>query len=306
MRNGLLIVSMVVLGILLGLAALCIVEQLCSSSKEGLFCKSMLGHPPWFLLSGIAATPVAILTWIWRKEAKDEDQRIKRLRLFTERYQNYATQLTNPRHEVQLGAIYGLGSLAGEDESGESKVSVGALLCTFLKSADRDPAEDIADGTPAPPDAVGPVMEPGCAAMRVLSEGKFEVNLSSVDLSATPLAKIELPDAQLRGANFSAAGLDGSDLAGADLTAAILFFANLHRANLKGAKLKRANLQGAMLEETDLSGADLTNANLKNVKLTGATIDVATNFSGVKYNESTVWPEGFLPPKSAVKKVGLY
>jgi len=47
------------------------------------------------------------------------------------------------------------------------------------------------------------------------------------------------------------------------------------------------DLEGANLYRTNLEGADLEGANLYRTNLTGA------NLSYIKYDESTVWPEGF-------------
>jgi hypothetical protein len=63
---------------------------------------------------------------------------------------------------------------------------------------------------------------------------------------------------------------------------------NLSGLNLRGADLRGAYLSGANLRGTDLSGADLNGADLS-----GAILE------GIKYDDLTVWPEGFTPPPSA-------
>lgn len=82
--------------------------------------------------------------------------------------------------------------------------------------------------------------------------------------------------------NFLACHLGGADLHKQDLSRAILGGANLNRANLSGA-----NLKGADLSAANLTGANLTGANLSGAKLVGA-----------KYNQETIWPEGFNPKKA--------
>jgi hypothetical protein len=76
-------------------------------------------------------------------------------------------------------------------------------------------------------------------------------------------------------------------------------------ANLQGADFTGANLSGA-----DLTGADLTDARFVGANLTGATLDYAflfgTDFSGARigratfadvlWDDSTVFPAGFVPP----------
>ena len=89
-----------------------------------------------------------------------------------------------------------------------------------------------------------------------------EDSFKGVDLRGVILRGVILRGADLRGANLRSADLGFSSLSGADLTWANLYDADLYGANLRGA---------------NLTGADLTGANLSNIK----------------YDESTVWPEGF-------------
>jgi hypothetical protein len=58
-----------------------------------------------------------------------------------------------------------------------------------------------------------------------------------------------------------------------------------------GAYLSGANLSGAKLRRAMLSRADLTSANLTGADLTGA------DLSGSLWDSSTIWPDGFIPPK---------
>ncbi len=100
------------------------------------------------------------------------------------------------------------------------------------------------------------------------------------------LSGANLSEADLSGANLREANLRGADLSGADLSGA-----NLSEANLSGADLYEANLREANLRGANLSGADLCGANLRGADLSGA------NLSGAKWNEYTIWPAGFEPPK---------
>ena len=49
-----------------------------------------------------------------------------------------------------------------------------------------------------------------------------------------------------------------------------------------GKEGKKADLEGSNLSGADLSGADLSGANLEDADLTN-----------IKYNDDTIWPEGF-------------
>jgi len=67
--------------------------------------------------------------------------------------------------------------------------------------------------------------------------------------------------------------------------------ANLREANLEGANLYGAYLYGANLEGANLEGANLEGADLRRANLRGA------NLEGAVWDEYTVWPKGYEPPK---------
>ena len=98
------------------------------------------------------------------------------------------------------------------------------------------------------------------------------------------LSYADLNRADLLQANLQRANLEGTNLQEADLRLANLQEAKLWYADLQEAKLGHANLQGAFLWYANLQGADLGHANLQ----------------GAKYNNATIWPEGFIPPPEAV------
>ncbi len=98
--------------------------------------------------------------------------------------------------------------------------------------------------------------------------------LAGADMHHVELGLVDLSFADLSGANLSRAGLGGTSLVAA----------NLRGANLADAYLHCANLFLAHLEGADLSGADLSSANLKDVD----------------WDETTVWPDGFVPPEKRV------
>jgi len=84
----------------------------------------------------------------------------------------------------------------------------------------------------------------------------------------------DLRGADLTGADLFEADLTGADLFGADLTGAELRHANLRHANLRHANLRHAKLRGWLLGGLEMSSADLRHA---------------------KYNEHTLFPDGFDP-----------
>ena len=140
------------------------------------------------------------------------------------------------------------------------------------------------------------------------------------------LQAIDLSKANLRGAQLQQADLAGATLTGADLSEADLLGANLAQTNLWGscltrANLREANLSGANLQEVDLTrawllGTDLSETNLRKANLAGAILENVSranlskvinpveanirerhsiNLQGAKYDQDTIWPEGFDP-----------
>jgi hypothetical protein len=76
---------------------------------------------------------------------------------------------------------------------------------------------------------------------------------------------------------------------------------NLEGANLEGANLwiawmKDTNLEGANLKGTNLEGANLSGTNLSSANLSGSIgIKEVYFLKPYKYDENTIWPEGFKP-----------
>ena len=129
----------------------------------------------------------------------------------------------------------------------------------------------------------------------ILENTRFARQLSLMDgpkpLSGLNLRGAELPTLNLSRANLARADLTEANLAEADLTDAGLIGADLTNARLTEADLSGAKLFGAALTNADLTWADLTGADLTDVHITrlyeGETI------SGLCYDSSTVWPEGY-------------
>ena len=94
--------------------------------------------------------------------------------------------------------------------------------------------------------------------------------------------------------DFAKSDLSYTDLSNGNLENADFSHTKLSNANLSGANLKNANLSHAILLKADLSGADLSGATLLNAALND------TNFSEVKYNSTTKFPEDFSPEDSGL------
>jgi hypothetical protein len=120
-------------------------------------------------------------------------------------------------------------------------------------------------------------------------------NLWGFDFGGADLSGANLAGSDLAWASLTAAGLVGANLANANLMGADFVDADCSRADLSGADLTRANLRGTNLTGADLSGAYLAVTNLAGADLTGADLD-STVMIGVRYDDTTRWPDGFDPP----------
>lgn len=157
--------------------------------------------------------------------------------------------------------------------------------------------------------------------------------LSYTDMSYTDLSYVDLQGAELRASYLVEANMEASHLEWADLSGSRMHRANLYRANLIGsilidavlkeANLAEATLNGAILQKADLtranltqadmnwvdfSQANLTEANLQRARLGWAKLTDANlagaNLVGARYNEHTIWPEGFMPDEAGCINVG--
>lgn len=138
------------------------------------------------------------------------------------------------------------------------------------------------------------------------------VNLSSCDFSQTKFFYTSFQEASLRNANlqecefrecsFNFTDFEGANLSKTNLSQSILISANLSHANLTEANLSGIDLSGsnplkgnvALLRNACLMGATLDGAHLFSADLSGAKLNDAT-LKEVKYNELTIWPEGYDP-----------
>jgi uncharacterized protein YjbI with pentapeptide repeats len=135
------------------------------------------------------------------------------------------------------------------------------------------------------------------------------VPLSNAELSNADLRGKDLRRANLRGGKLINAELQGANLSGANLSEADLLLAELSGADLRHANLLGANLAGAILPQANLSGADLRGAILDHAELSGADLQDAdlsytdlhlAILENIRYNSRTKFPQGFVPPPSAI------
>lgn len=144
-----------------------------------------------------------------------------------------------------------------------------------------------------------------------------KVNLKNADLHDTDLSNADLSysnlnNANLRGSELHRTNLSNTDLRGAELGETMLEEANMYHANMRGANLYSANLREADLEKAILNEANLNEAFLVNahihltdmmsVSLGGANL-TGTDLENIfltwsKYDDTTIWPDGFDPAKA--------
>jgi uncharacterized protein YjbI with pentapeptide repeats len=132
-----------------------------------------------------------------------------------------------------------------------------------------------------------------------------QLDLSNADMAEWDLARTNLKDTVLASADLTRADLQVADLRNADLSKVLATGANLtdtdcdsadfsagelsdtsfSGANLTRTRIGRANLRGAVFTRVSLQGADLRGTELSDV-----------TFREVRYDASTQWPSGFIPP----------
>lgn len=127
----------------------------------------------------------------------------------------------------------------------------------------------------------------------IVGRSLLRANLEELRLQDANLDKVKLVNAKLRNAKFGSVSLREARLNLADLANATLF-----DVNLTGADLGWANLQQARLINVNLTNAVLIETNLLGTNLSHTILNGA-NLIGAKYNNSTKWPQGFVPPPEA-------
>jgi hypothetical protein len=216
-----------------------------------------------------------------------------------DRFTKSVEQLGSEKVDVRLGGIYSLERIA-RDSSGDRPV-VFEVLGAFVRSHSPVAPEcrptsrrKYLNSPTLPVDIQAAVTVIG---RRMVSENE-QIELRDTCLYGVLAERADLSYAMLADANLTDGLLDNANLTGAILIQANLTRAFLLDANLTDADLPNANLTKAILPNANLTNADLRYADLTGADLTGANLTNA-NLSGVYYEDSTVWPQGFVPPPSA-------
>ena len=80
-----------------------------------------------------------------------------------------------------------------------------------------------------------------------------------------------------------------------DLKGSVITYCQLDGSIFIKSFLRQCSIAYCSLIDTDFSGADLSGSNLSGSNLSGANLEDC-NFTGVTYDNSTIWPKNFLPP----------
>ena len=130
----------------------------------------------------------------------------------------------------------------------------------------------------------------------VVEEVDFsEYNLYGINFKNFKFSQYGINDftkANFERANLHQTSFDGAILEGCNFDKASLKYSSLKNANCKGASFVGTSMLEADIEGADFTCADLCGANLKGVKLNEKTI-----FTQAKYDENTLFPDGFSPAK---------
>lgn len=138
------------------------------------------------------------------------------------------------------------------------------------------------------------------------------IDFKNVNLKNANLKNIKLDGADMENTNFQGAILEGAsfwngNFKNSDFTSADMKNAIVSKASFENANFSDANLSVIIFNKTNLTNANLTNANLedcylKNTNLKGANLK-GTKFRETVYDKNTVFPDGFNPEESGLKKV---
>jgi uncharacterized protein YjbI with pentapeptide repeats len=141
------------------------------------------------------------------------------------------------------------------------------------------------------------------------------VELDNSKLSGSDLRELELHRLIARGQNFSGAvatkgkfrnaivhhsdftqvNFEEANLINVEACACSFKSANFNGARLIGAQFNWSRFGGATFNQSDIGGACFENCCLCDADFSGALRIGEANFANAIFNETTIWPNGFVP-----------
>ncbi|MFE3195837.1 pentapeptide repeat-containing protein [Nocardia sp. NPDC059240] len=269
----------------------------------------------WTKLTALATTLVAVTAlWFTSQTLKTTNGQydLARDTAVTAQFSKALDQIGSANIDTRLGAISLLERLGRTSRPDRS--TIFDFLSTYMRlhAPNNDQcgnAQQLAPEIQAIMGAIG----------RRDHDGTELIDLSSVCLAASVLEGSNLHGARMGGVNLTAALLQGVDLTGAKLNGMHAQNAAIEGATrLAGASLRDADLRGVLFRGLPLDGVSFSGADLRGARFLGATEpDTAVgtlgdtppadqwtvqglkfhgaDFGGVRYNQYTRWPDGFVP-----------
>ena len=123
---------------------------------------------------------------------------------------------------------------------------------------------------------------------------------------------------QMQRIDFSKKSMDGIhaenvDFSNSSFEQSCLYWGSFDRCKFDGVNFRDCDLRGVIFfdctfEDCDFSGADLGFSNVgTGADVCGADLSTAifneTNLIGIEYDDTTIWPKGFKPPKSVNERL---
>ncbi|MFV0394095.1 MAG: pentapeptide repeat-containing protein [Coprobacillaceae bacterium] len=145
-----------------------------------------------------------------------------------------------------------------------------------------------------------------------IRSNNFEnIDLSGLNLHRAILTGKSLKNSKLIRTDFRSASMQYTDLSNCNLTNSRFTF-----SESEGINLQNSNMERCLANNCDFRKANFTNTNMKDIILVnshlhgaivlGLNIETA-NIKGVKFDQSTVWPEGYNPLEhGAIKEVSNF
>jgi|GEM_PF-2258611 len=258
----------IALSILCGAGAVLFVI-LCGLEMGIDFQKLIEKHPPWIYMSAVAAVPAVILTWYWRQVNNAKKQDYDEYSEINERFSKATEMLGSEIMEQRIGAIYQLEGIA--QDSPKNHWTVMETLCAFVrersprKSSDYSIEEDFSASDIR-------------AAMKVIGHSK------QVNEKMEPNRLLDFHNTNLKGLSIFSGRFPFVNFISANFEMALLHGTDFEGAFLSNANFKSANIAATNFNYASLDGADFKEAIVSNAK-----------FTGTKYDNKTIFPDGFNP-----------